>query len=258
MKIPAPPWTPFACLLSLVLLMACRATPTPLPVPTATPTGTRIPSATRTPAPSPTAVTTATSIPASSICSPLTRHPLEQLPLLISWEFNPFPPDNHFGVDFGHWSLGEEESSLYDPVQALMDGRVAGFVIDRPPHGTMITLETPHTRLPPALIEALGIPPGNSVYHQYAHLADPSDLQIGQPVACGDLLNRVGLTGWTVAPHLHLETRWGPPGFTFTEMAYYSADATPAEMASYETWFVSGQYQPFDPMILFSLPQPGP
>ncbi len=181
------------------------------------------------------------------------NHPLEQLPSLVSWSFLPAPPDRHYGLDLGHWALGDEESSLYDPVQAVMDGRVAGVVLDRPPSGHMILIETPYERLPAALIEAVSIPQGFSVYHEYAHLADPPDLAIGQAVACGEYLNRVGLTGWTVAPHLHLETRYGPPGFTFEAMAYYTGDATPVEMAAYETWFLSGQYQAFDPMILLSL-----
>ena len=133
-----------------------------------------------------------------------------------------------------------------------MDGKIAGFVNDRPPSGNMITIETTYAQLPPALIERLGILPGQSIYHQYAHLADPPDFQPGQPVVCGQYLDRVGLTGETVAPHLHLETRQGPAGFTFTSMAYYTADATPEEMANYQTWFMDGQYQAFDPMIILT------
>jgi hypothetical protein len=39
-------------------------------------------------------------------------------------------------------------------------------------------------------------------------------------------------------------------------MAYYTGDATPEEMSSYETWFVNGQYQAFDPMLILTFSQP--
>jgi hypothetical protein len=250
-------------MLLAVLVAACnsqKASPpltTPLPpgkTVTATYTITPAPSPTFTPSPTP--LPTLTPAPVISICSPLQNHPLSELPSLISWPFDPSPSTKHFGVDFSHWQLGDEKSSLDDPVQSALNGRVAGFINDRPPFGNMIVIETTYSSLPPALIEQLRIPQDQSVYHLYAHLADPPALTIGQNVACGQLLDRVGLTGWTVAPHLHFEIRWGPPGFTFTEMAYYTGDATANEMKNYETWFLSNQYQVFDPMILFSLPQP--
>lgn len=251
------PLAEVALLFCFVCLAACAASSEPSPSPTATsaPLPPHAPTATPT-RPAPTPSPSPTPVPVSAICSPLSNHPLEQLPSLVSWSFAPASPDNHYGLDLGHWALGEEESSLHDPVQAMMDGRVAGIVLDRPPSGIMITIETPYAQLPPVLIEAAGIPAGYSVYHQYAHLDEPPAFAIGQFVACGQFLSRVGLTGWTVAPHLHIETRHGPPGFTFEEMAYYTGDATPAEMAAYETWFLSGQYQAFDPMILLSLPRP--
>jgi murein DD-endopeptidase MepM/ murein hydrolase activator NlpD len=137
-----------------------------------------------------------------------------------------------------------------------MDGKIAGIVIDRPPSGNMITIETTYIQLPSVLIERLEILPGQSIYHQYAHLADSPDFQLGQSIGCGQFLDRVGLTGWTGAEHLHLETRQGPAGFSFTSMAFYTADATPKEMANYQTWFYNGGYQVFDPMILLAIEQP--
>jgi hypothetical protein len=250
---------PNVCLILLTLyLAACQASPVQTPSPTMMLSSTATPRPTSSPAPSISPTSTSTPTPISPICSPLSNHPLAQLPSLVSWPFAPASPDRHYGLDLGHWALGDEESSLYDPVQAVMDGRVSGIVLDRPPSGYMILLETPYAQLPPALIEAAAIPPGQSVYHQYAHLAEPPLFEVDQSVVCGQFLDRVGLTGWTVAPHLHLETRYGPPGFTFEAMAYYTGDATPAEIAAYETWFLSSQYQAFDPMILLSIPTPDP
>ncbi|KAF0108496.1 MAG: hypothetical protein FD146_1070 [Anaerolineaceae bacterium] len=240
------------CLLFTSLITAC--TPAPAPTPTPALTDTPLPTATLPPSPTPTA--TVTPVPVSAICSPLTWHPLDELPLVVSWPFNPDKDVRHFGVDLSHWHFKDETSSLHEPVQAALDGKTAGVVSDRLPYGNMILIETPYTQLSPALIERLEIPPGQSLYHLYAHLADPPAFQIGQPVSCGQFLNRVGLTGWAVTAHLHFETRWGPPDFTFTVMAYYTADASPEEMANYETWFSSGLYQAFDPMILLTLLQP--
>ena len=235
--------------LGALLLTACSGgaigTPTASAITdTPTPTATLLPS--------PTPLPTTTPIPISSICFPLTWHSFADLPLLVSWPFNPEADVRHYGLDLAHWNWKDEASSLNEPDQAIMDGKVAGTVTDRPASGNMITIETTYAQLPSALIERLEILPGQSIYHQYAHLADPPDFQIGQPIVCGQFLDRVGLTGATLAAHLHLETRKGLAGFTFTSMAYYTADRTPEETANYETWFMSGQYQAFDPMIILT------
>jgi murein DD-endopeptidase MepM/ murein hydrolase activator NlpD len=234
----------------LYLLAACSSaiTPTRTATEMVTPTLLTAPTPTSQPSPTPTLVIT--------VCSPLINHSLDELPSLITWAFkmpNPGRDDGHHGVDLGHWSLGTEISTLNDPIQPVLSGRVAAAIHDRPPYGNMIIIEVPYTNLPLTLIELVPIPSGQSLYILYAHLADAPDLSIGQSVSCGQEIDRVGLTGWTGAPHLHFETRWGPPGMTFTEMAYYTGDATTTEMENYLSWRMSGTFHVFDPMILLTL-----
>ena len=56
------------------------------------------------------------------------------------------------------------------------------------------------------------LPTGESVYSLYAHLAPGSVVvKRGQTVAAGDPVARVGSTGRTTSPHLHLEIRKSVP-----------------------------------------------
>jgi murein DD-endopeptidase MepM/ murein hydrolase activator NlpD len=143
-----------------------------------------------------------------------------------------------------------------DPLQAILPGRIAAAVHDRPPYGNMLMIEVPFENLPPAVVESIPIPEGQSLYVLYAHLKDAPTQAPGEPVECGTELNRAGTTGAAVAPHLHFETLWGPPGTTFAGMAYYIADATPLELQNYATWHMSGEFHPFNPMLLLNLLQP--
>lgn len=161
--------------------------------------------------------------------------------------------DGHPGLDLGHWYLNGEASILNDPVQPVLTGSVAAASKSRPPLGALILIEVLYPNLPPALINRVPIPAGKSLYMLYAHLVDAPPLRIGKSVSCGEEIGRVGLTGWTGAPHLHFETRWGPPGMTFSGMAYYTADATATESKNYETFRMSGQFHPFDPMLLLTI-----
>jgi murein DD-endopeptidase MepM/ murein hydrolase activator NlpD len=63
----------------------------------------------------------------------------------------------------------------------------------------------------------------------------------------------VGTSGNSVNPHLHLETRLGPAGFTFASLAHYDTSATQDEMRQYCLWRLSGAFQPFDPMLLLGI-----
>jgi murein DD-endopeptidase MepM/ murein hydrolase activator NlpD len=138
----------------------------------------------------------------------------------------------------------------------VLAGKVAAVINDRQPYGNMLMTETSFERIPPALRQQVGIPTGQSLYLIYAHLQAPPAFEIGQSVSCGQVLGAVGLSGRTSGPHLHFETRWGPPNTTFQSMAFYTTSATPEEMAAYKTWRLSGTYHLFDPMELLSLPQP--
>jgi murein DD-endopeptidase MepM/ murein hydrolase activator NlpD len=248
-------------LLITVLLSACTA---PVSVPTATSTAMTTATSALAPKPAPTLAPTVipslTPTPVIEVCSPLMNHALSELPGFISRGFitpSANQDDGHHGVDLSHYRLGKEAGILGDPVQAVLPGKIAAVVNDRPPYGNMLIIEVPYQNLPPALVELAQIPAGESLYLLYAHLEDRPDLTIGQPVACGQNISQVGNTGCLpCGPHLHFETRWGPPGITFNGMAYYTADATPDEMKNYRTWRMSDTFHLFDPMILLSLPQP--
>lgn len=229
--------------------------------------------------PTPTATPTATPTPVMVICSPLEDILLEELrqPDLMKNPFEmprPGLDDGHPGVDFAYWSRGERTAMLGLGVQAVLGGRVAGLIQNRPPYGYAVIIETPLDSLSPAWIDRLQAPPlvptiqpapnltcpadttgkvlpeRQSLYLLYAHLNLPPELVIGQDVACGQQIGEVGTTGRSVNPHLHLETRVGPAGVLFTEMAHYDNGATENEMRSYCTWRVSGLFQPLDPLAV--------
>ncbi len=229
--------------------------------------------------PTSTATPTAAATPVTMICSPLEDILLEELnqPDLMKNPFEmprPGLDDGHPGVDFAYWSRGERKAMLGLGVQAVLAGRVVGLIQNRPPYGYAVIIETPLDSLPPAWIDRLQPPPlvptiqpapnlicppdpnrivvpeKQSLYLLYAHLNLPPDVVIGQGVACGQRIGEVGTTGRSVNPHLHLETRVGPAGASFTEMAHYDNGATENEMRNYCTWRVSGLYQPLDPLLV--------
>lgn len=276
------------------LLAGCTSSPTPGPGSTVTnaPTAS-LPSSVEvsTPpesSPSPTSIqrTEETLAPAgseevSALCSPLEGIALENLntPDLLKTPFQAPPPGDdggHFGVDFAYWTSPEGKPMLGLPVNAILDGKVAGIIQNRKPYGNTIILETPLENLPKEIRERLPglnaqtvptpIPPrslscpsipfqGNfsslSLYHLYAHLNKPPSLTLGESVNCGTEIGEVGSTGNSVNAHLHLETRLGPSGVTFPRLAHYDNSATPEEMGWYCLWRISGFFQAFDPMILF-------
>lgn len=244
---------------SIILFAACT--------PQTTPSSTLFPTLPSTL--SPTLSPTPSSIPPTPVlgpCSPLAALSLSEIPAFITQPFIAPGPDHdaehperlirddgHHGVDIGYY---KRDGKLFTgtPVLAALDGRIAAIIHDRPPYGNMLMVETPHARIPPALVVEQNITAGDSLYTLYAHLQNFQPLTVGQSVACGEQLAQTGLTGFTGGPHLHFETRWGPPGATFPSMAYYRADATPAEMAAYEKWRMSGIFHLFDAMQLLKLP----
>jgi murein DD-endopeptidase MepM/ murein hydrolase activator NlpD len=219
-------------------------------------TFTALPTQTQTPVPTLRPSPTAT--PVIHICSPLADHSLEELPQIVTEPFKAPRPgydDGHHGLDLGYWSWNGKPI-IGMPVQAVLAGKVAAVINDRQPYGNMLMTETTFERIPPALRQQVSIPSGQSLYLVYAHLQEPPAFEIGQSVTCGQDLGAVGLTGRTSGPHLHFETRWGPPDTTFQSMAFYTTSAIPEEMAAYQTWRLSGTYHLFDPMQLLELPQP--
>jgi len=246
---------------------------------TAVQTPTRSPSATFTIAPTQVLNTpTPTEVP-FAICCPLEDETFESLPLIITKPLD-IPPSfgqdtGHHGVDFAYYRRGERESIQGIEIYAIMAGSVVLTLDDTYPYGYAILIETRLADLPESRQESLMsgylpvpeapnyrlncpevTPPAltgeYSVYHLYAHMEVLPTFETGDLVSCGALLGTVGSTGWSSNPHLHLETRLGPSGASFQNMAHYLTTCSVEEMANYCLWRISGYYQLFDPFILFS------
>lgn len=190
------------------------------------------------------------------VCSPLDEHTIIDLPEIVSSPYDPPPmgkDDRHQGVDFAYYVQGTRSSIDGEGVTAILSGWVALVVEDRLPYGYMVILETPVTDLPEEILHKLDILPDESVYHLYAHLKEPPLVSTGDWVACGQLFGYVGKSGYNIpVPHLHLETRIGPSGTRFDGMVFYDTQASESEMDNYKTWRMSGAYNHFDPLRLFS------
>jgi murein DD-endopeptidase MepM/ murein hydrolase activator NlpD len=201
---------------------------------------------------------------------------------LAEWVVNPYDPppqgsdDPHQGIDLSDRNNPDGIALSGMPVQAVLAGKVAGFTIERFPYGNMLMIESPlevvlSAGLPtealpttlPELLEggALSCPDLNlhsagnsdprSVYILYAHLQSPPAFALGEEIQCGQEIGAIGNSGNALNPHLHLEVRVGPAGQTFDSMAHYDNSATPAEMAAYCTWRVSGLFQTVNPACLW-------
>jgi murein DD-endopeptidase MepM/ murein hydrolase activator NlpD len=251
----------------LILLMtACiPAVNSPQPVPTSQPASTQPPlTPTATPTAAPTEIP---AIPPSEfilpplLCSPLAVQPLEIIAEIITQPFlaprqlddGTYKDDAHHGLDLGYYTR-DGELFTGTPVLSAANGRVAALILDRPPYGNAILVETPYGQIPAHVVESQSILPGHSLYILYAHLQNLPTFNLQQEVACGDPLAETGLSGFTGGPHLHFETRWGPAGQTFDSMAYYHVETTEEERANYVLWRMSGTFRLFDPMILLSPP----
>lgn len=206
---------------------------------------------------SPTA--TSTSLPVGnpiSICSPLELHPLDDLSGIISAPYKPPPKgheeERHHGIDFGYWHFEQRDSMQGEIVQSILPGKVAASIKDKYPYGNMVIIETQIEDLPEELIALLPEAKGKSLYTLYAHLNQPPVVNLGDYVESCQTLGEVGKSGNTDIPHLHLETRIGPPGSVFPSMRFYDTRATLKEMETYTRWRTSGEFFHFDPMIIFS------
>ena len=111
-------------------------------------------------------------------------------------------------------------------------------------------LETRFEDIPENIISSQKITSGDSLYSLYAHLQNMQALKIGQLIHCGQQIAETGLTGFTGGPHLHFETRWGPPNKVFPVMGDYRGDITIEEMKYYFLWRISGDFHLFDPLDL--------
>ncbi|MHB8134486.1 MAG: M23 family metallopeptidase [Anaerolineaceae bacterium] len=217
----------------------------------------------------------------SKISSPFEDKDLSELASMIS---NPYRPpevgsdDPHQGVDF---SDVDKESRVAYPgreVKAIIDGEAIGIMQDRFPYGNAVLIKTNVVSLPKnwrVYLESLEIPglwnkntsltcpegwndaPENqnslSLYILYAHMRDPIDIELGQKLFSGDKLGVVGMSGNALAPHLHLEMRYGFDEESFGSMSHYDVTATQEEMSNYCRWRVSGWFKLIDPITILSI-----
>ncbi|MEJ5224378.1 MAG: M23 family metallopeptidase [Anaerolineales bacterium] len=244
----------------LALLTACApATPAPQPATLTPPARTQAPATLRpSPTPRPPTVTPSPTLTPIRICSPLQNFDYAEIAGMVNKPFvapRPGNDDGHHGIDLV-WSIDSRPIEGAE-VQAVLDGVVAAVIRNRDPYGNAVILETPYNNLPPTLIARWGIAPGTSLYTAYAHFADAPTLSQGQAVTCGQTLGQVGNTGWSDAPHLHFETRLGPPGQRFESMAFYTTSATAAELESYRAWRMSGLFVLCNPIEFFTLGHSG-
>jgi murein DD-endopeptidase MepM/ murein hydrolase activator NlpD len=189
------------------------------------------------------------------VCSPLEGHSLFELEEIISFPYDPPPlgkDTGHHGVDFAYYRWKDRLSIQGVIIQAALPGRVAAVILNRPPYGYMVMVETPPADLPIGLADRIGVQKEESVYLLYAHMNDVPVVVLGEMVGCGQALGEVGNTPpeWSSAPHLHFEGRVGPEGTVFAEMAYYINNVTNLEYENYNLWRMSGVFRLFDPMIL--------
>lgn len=229
-------------------LLTATETVTPSSTFTATPedTPTQIPQ-TLTPSP-----TSGIFLGGTEMSSPLLGLTYQQLERIISQDYNVpnvLQDFGHHGVDFGSYDIGGRNIMNW-PVTAVFSGKFAGSSNDRPPLGNLVIIETPHDDLPADIAFTLDVRQGESLYAMYAHLDKPVNYKVGDTFTKGQKIGEVGMSQTTEA-HLHLEMRVGKSNTVFQQMAYYTTNATDEELESYTIWRMSGDYLPFDPMILF-------
>lgn len=266
-------------------------TDTPAPTETSKPTSTTMvlisptlnPSATSYPTLTPTPLgvaTQATSALTSLVASPLKGIAASDLSSIISQPFV-LPPagedSGHHGVDFAYWNFKDAGAIEGTPVLSIFPGKVSSaYSKIRNPYGYMVIVETPLSNLPKEIVDAIKLPEASStpasssnrltcptgfadwwdpstksLYVLYGHMGEPPLVKLGQNVKMGDQLGVVGNTGASSSPHLHLEMRIGPANATFASMGHYDTTTTDQERHNYCMWRISGQFEMFDPMILY-------
>ena len=282
----------FLFLSLILSITGCQADPSPTISPSLTPsltiqnaTATLAPSLTPASTNPPTATSAPQTEPVTEICSPLAGIELDKLHSITSQGFTPpaaFQDDGHPAVDLAFFTFEDLPSMLGHPVQSILPGKVVLVIEDRFPYGSMILIETPLDGLTETLLPLSFIPTpipdenillfnpcakeplyagldaiemsleNRSLYVLYSHLLEKPPFEPGDQVSCGETIGAVGLTGNTVAEHLHLEIRIGPSDARFNTFAMYQPDATVEERHSYCTWSSSGRFQPIDPSLFWS------
>ncbi len=214
------------------------------------------------------------------IHTPLDGFTIDDLPGLISQEFKaPAPGEDtgHHGVDFAFWNR-ENKPILGVPILAAFPGKVSMAGQDeKPPYGYAVMVETPLDVVPQNLLQAIKIPSqpvgalinnklncpdltqdqwnttSKSLYTLYGHLIQPAPFNNNDQIESGQTLGYVGNSGYSSAPHLHLEMRIGPSGATFNNMGHYDPITSDEDRHNYCNWRISGVFQLFDPMDLYKV-----
>ena len=239
--------------------------PTLIPLPT----NTLIPEPEITPSPT---------ISSVVISSPLQDYSIDELVDMISNLYNPPTPgsdDPHQGVDFSVVDPTMGYATKGAAVQAILSGNVVMVMNDRFPYGNSLMIETTFENLPSswkdfmvelpspdkfAVNPALTCPEGwdqpqnsdeaLSLFILYAHLADATEWEIGDQIESGEIVGLIGDSGNALAPHIHIEMRYGYSDSLKGSMAHYDVTAIEEEMSNYCRWRVSGWYRLVDPMAL--------
>jgi hypothetical protein len=132
-------------------------------------------------------------LPADGVVGPATfralRAPLPRCPIALAWPlrapvgsaFGPRGTGFHPGIDLTAWTGA--------PAAAAAPGRVIFAAYDPSGYGKLV--EVAH---------------GGGVVSMYAHLSSFS-VRVGQRVATGTRVGRIGATGDATGPHLHFEVR---------------------------------------------------
>lgn len=220
-----------------------------------------------------------------NVCSPLVDYSVENLVDMISNPYYPPIPgsdDPHQGVDFSVIDPNLRIALKGSAVQSIMAGEVVMLMNDRFPYGNAVLVETTFDKLPLGWVEklknqtqpdlfgtnpSLTCPTGwdlseqenndLSLYVLYAHLDMPLEYTLGDEVDCGDELGAIGESGNALAPHLHIEMRYGYASGIEGSMAHYDVSADEIEMSNYCRWRVSGWFRLLDPMdLFFTIPNP--
>ncbi len=216
------------------------------------------------------------------ISSPLFGINPADLPELIFNPYSlPFPgsDDPHQGVDLSDVDPETKIALTGLSVQSILGGRIVSLISDRFPYGNALMIATEWQDLPstwksilisqpvPKLWQknsALTCPAGwdeeapgletQTLYILYAHLLNKPEQMIGEEIQAGEEIGQIGMSGNALAPHLHVEIRYGPPIQFLDGIAHYDVTATAAEMSNYCRWRISGWFRPLDPMLLLLTP----
>ncbi len=213
--------------------------------------------------------------------SPLQGIEISELPLIIS---NPFvsptqgQDDGHQGVDFSFYQYRDFSGILHHEIDSVLPGKISAIVKDRPPYGNALIIETELSRLSDVSREKINalnfdstvhsssfincptdytaivnhFDSTESIYVLYAHMEDLPLFEVGDEILPLQKIGRVGNTGMSGNPHLHLETRIGPSHATFPSMAHYDNSVTNEEVENYCLWRVSNIFHLIDPMIFYN------